>query len=77
MQHTIASAVEEQTATTAEISRSVGDAAAGTDRIAQTVSAVATATESTNSSVTRAIDAAHELAAMSEQLHKVVATYRH
>jgi methyl-accepting chemotaxis protein len=77
MQHTIASAVEEQTATTAEISRSVGDAAAGTDRIAQTVSAVAKATESTNSSVTRAIDAAHELAAMSDQLHKVVATYRH
>jgi methyl-accepting chemotaxis protein len=77
MQHTIASAVEEQTATTTEISRSVGDAAAGTDRIAQTVSAVATATESTESSVTHAIDATHELAAMSDQLHQVVATFRH
>ena len=51
MQHTIASAVEEQT--------------------------VASATGSTKTRVTRAVEAAHELAAMSDRLHQVVATYRH
>src|SRR4029079_181014 len=40
-QVTIASAVEEQTATTGEMSRSVGDAANGTSEIAQTISEVA------------------------------------
>jgi methyl-accepting chemotaxis protein len=77
MQHTIASAVEEQTAATAEISRSVNDAASGTDQIAHTVSVVATAAESTSASVTQAVGAAHELAVTSDQLHRVVATYRH
>src|SRR3712207_7134130 len=44
---TIASAVEEQTATTSEMSRSVQEAAGGTGQIAANISAVSSAADST------------------------------
>ena len=46
---TIASAVEEQTATTAEISRNAGEAARGSSEIAQNITGVAQAAQSTTS----------------------------
>ena len=50
-QATIASAVEEQSATTAEMSRSVQEAATGAERIAGNIAGVAHATEATTHGV--------------------------
>ena len=47
IQNTIASAVEEQTATTSEISRNVAEAAKGSSEIAQNITGVAQAARST------------------------------
>ena len=49
IQNTIASAVEEQTATTNEISRNVADAARGSGEIAQNITGVARAAQGTSS----------------------------
>lgn len=51
-QMTIASAVEEQTATTNEMSRSVAEAATGTDQIAQNITGVADSAGQANEAVT-------------------------
>ena len=52
-QTTIASAVEEQTATTNEMNRSVGEAATGTGQIADNIEAVATVARSTTDAGSR------------------------
>ncbi|WP_436534403.1 methyl-accepting chemotaxis protein [Actinoplanes sp. HUAS TT8] len=75
-QTTIASAVEEQTATTAEMSRSVSEAASGTNEIAQGISGVASAAEATNQGVVETQQATAELAQMSQQLTTLVAGFR-
>ena len=67
-QLTIASAVEEQTATTREMNRSIGDAAVGTSRIADNISTVASAARTTTESVSDTQHAATELANMSAEL---------
>ncbi|GAA3390140.1 methyl-accepting chemotaxis protein [Cryptosporangium minutisporangium] len=74
-QATIASAVEEQSATTQEMSRSVAEAASGADVIATNISAVATATASTTQGVERAKEAAAELAEMSSQLRGMIGRF--
>jgi methyl-accepting chemotaxis protein len=53
MQTTIASAVEEQTATTGEISRSIGEAATGAAGIASNVASVAQAADHTSEGAAR------------------------
>jgi methyl-accepting chemotaxis protein len=73
---TIASAVEEQTATTSEIGRNVAEAATGSSDIAQNITAVATAAQSTSSGVGEAQRAAHELAEMSSELQSLVSQFR-
>ncbi|GAA3448135.1 methyl-accepting chemotaxis protein [Planomonospora venezuelensis] len=75
-QLTIASAVEEQTATTNEMNRSVAQAASGTDRIAETVSGVAAAVQLTSSGVSQAQQAAEDLARMSADLQTMVSRFR-
>lgn len=74
-QLTIASAVEEQTATTNEISRGVVEAAGGSGEIASNITGVATAA-STNSQVVmhmgRSVD---ELARVSEDLRRRIAAF--
>ena len=67
-QTTIASAVEEQTATTAEISRSVTEAATGAEEIARNISEVADAARATTSGLNSSRTAAHELAGMADDL---------
>jgi len=67
-QLTIASAVEQQTATTREMNRSIGDAAVGTSRIADNISTVASAARTTTESVSDTQQAATELANMSAEL---------
>jgi methyl-accepting chemotaxis protein len=75
-QLTIASAVEEQTATTGEMSRSVSDAAAGSTRIAGTIAGVANATQSTTASLAEANGAVSELAGISAELQQVIGRFR-
>jgi len=67
-QTTIASAVEEQTATTGETNRNVSAAADGAAQIADNIDAVAALTQSSATSVTESQQAARELADLSVQL---------
>jgi methyl-accepting chemotaxis protein len=69
--NTIASAVEEQTATATEMSRNVGEAAKGTAEIAQNITAVAQAAQNTTQGATNAQQAASELARMASDLQKL------
>jgi methyl-accepting chemotaxis protein len=73
---TIASAVEEQTATTTEIGRSVSEAAGGSTEIAQTITAVAEAAQSTNESVDESRRTAEELSRLAEELQSLVAQFK-
>jgi methyl-accepting chemotaxis protein len=75
-QTTIASAVEEQTATTAEMNRSVSEAAGGSGEIAQNITGVADAARRTSQGVTETQQATTELARMSTELSGLVATFR-
>jgi len=73
---TIASAVEEQTATTNEISRNVSDAARGSSEITQNITGVATNADSTSRGANAALESAKSLADMSAQLQQVVGRFR-
>ena len=75
-QTTIASAVEEQTATTAEMNRSVGEAASGTGEIAQNITGVADAARLTSEGVAQTQQATAELSRMSTELSSLVSTFR-
>ncbi|MEO1339351.1 MAG: methyl-accepting chemotaxis protein, partial [Myxococcota bacterium] len=70
-QNSIASAVEEQTATTNEISRSVGEAAKGSNEIAQNITSVATAAESTSKATAKARDSVAELNRVRSELDRI------
>ncbi|MGY1615955.1 methyl-accepting chemotaxis protein [Geodermatophilus sp. SYSU D00691] len=74
-QTTIASAVEEQTATTNEMSRSVQEAAGGTGEIAQNITGVSTAADSTTQALTQTRTAVDELSRMAADLRSTVATF--
>ncbi|MGP7960204.1 methyl-accepting chemotaxis protein [Sanguibacter sp. A247] len=74
-QMTIASAVEEQTATTNEMSRSVTEAATGSTEIAQSITGVATATASATETVAQTSTAVDELARLAADLRSKVAVF--
>jgi methyl-accepting chemotaxis protein len=74
--NTIASAVEEQTATTNEISRTIAEASKGSSEIAQNIVGVAQAARSTSSGSSDTQKAASELARMSSDLQKTVARFK-
>jgi methyl-accepting chemotaxis protein len=74
-QLTIASAVEEQTATTNEMSRNVAEAATGSGEIAANITGVASASSSTTEAVTQARGAIDEMARMAAELHTQVARF--
>jgi methyl-accepting chemotaxis protein len=76
-QTTIASAVEEQTATTAEMNRSVNEAASGTGEIAANITGVAEAARLTSQGVSETHQATSDLARMSSELTALVATFRY
>jgi methyl-accepting chemotaxis protein len=71
-QTTIASAVEEQTATTDEMSQNVSVAAESSEKVSSNISGVARAASSTTSGVRDAQRAASELAQMSSELQQLV-----
>lgn len=73
-QNTIASAVEEQTATTNEITRNISEAAQGSTEIAQNILGVAEAARNTTLGATDTEKAALELARMAASLQNTVAS---
>jgi methyl-accepting chemotaxis protein len=74
-QTTIASAVEEQTATTNEMSRSVSEAAQGSGQIAENISGVSTAADSTTQALTQTRSAVDELSRMAADLRTTVSHF--
>ena len=75
-QSTIASAVEEQTATTNEMSRSVTEAATGSTAIASTIMGVARTASETTAAAGSTAQAADELARMAAELQQLVGQFR-
>ena len=75
-QNTIASAVEQQTSTTCEISRNVSEAAIGSTEIAQNITQVVSAAESTAEGAGNMQMSAHELARMAADQRSLVEQYR-
>ena len=73
---TIATAVEEQNATTNEMSRNVSEAAHGCGEITSNVAGVAEAAESTSRGATDTQQAAQELVQMSAQLRGLVEQFK-
>ena len=73
---TIATAVEEQGATTNEMSRNVTEAARGSSEITQNITGVAQAAQGTSSSAHESMKAAQQLAQMSAQLRGVVEQFK-
>jgi methyl-accepting chemotaxis protein len=69
--NTIASAVEEQTATTAEMSRNIAEAAKGTSAIVENIVGVATAARETSQGATNTQEAATELSILAGTLSRV------
>ena len=75
-QTTIASAVEEQTATTSEMSRGVTEAAQGTGSIAHAVVNVSTSSAQTEQDALRARAAADGVAQVTAELSRLVSQFR-
>jgi methyl-accepting chemotaxis protein len=74
-QTTIASAVEEQTATTNEMSRSVQEAATGSTQIAENITGVSSAADSTTQALTQTRTAVDELSRMAADLRTTVGRF--
>lgn len=73
---TIATAVEEQSATTSEMSRNISEAARGAGEVAQNIQGVAQAAQSTSHGATDSQKAAAGLAEMSTHLRELVGRFR-
>ena len=76
-QLTIASAVEEQSATTDEMNRNVTQAATGSTEIAGNITGVATAAQLTSSGVIESQKTATELARTSAEMLSIVGVFRY
>ncbi len=76
LQNAIAAAVEEQSATTAEIDRSATEAAAGSSEIAERLSAVAEDAQSSSKDADATEAAVEEVAGMAKRLRERLARFR-
>jgi methyl-accepting chemotaxis protein len=76
LSNTIASAVEQQTATTNEIGRNVSEAARGTNEIARNITGVATAAQDTTSGAADTQKAAVALSDMATALRNLIARFK-
>ena len=74
-QSTIASAVEEQTATTNEMGRNVTEAATGSNDIAENITGVARSASDTTAAASSTSQAADELARMASHLQQLVGQF--
>ncbi|WIM94061.1 methyl-accepting chemotaxis protein [Actinoplanes oblitus] len=77
LQLTIASAVEEQTATTQEMNRTLTEAAGGAGNIAATITGVSAATQRTTETMGDTRRAADELTVTAGQLQSLVSRFRY
>ena len=75
IQTTIASAVEEQTATTSEMGRSLAEAAAGSGEIGAGITAVAAAAEQSSAQAQASAEHTGGLSSLSAQLHATAARF--
>ncbi len=75
-QNAIASAVEEQSAMTGEISRNIADVAAGSGEIARNISMVANAADSTSRGTEETLRAASDIESMAGDLLELVGAVR-
>ncbi|MCB0909910.1 MAG: methyl-accepting chemotaxis protein [Nocardioidaceae bacterium] len=75
-QTTIASAVEQQTATTNEMSRNVAEASTGSGTIAANISGVSQAADTTTMSLSQATVAIDELAQMAASLREHISRFK-
>lgn len=73
---TIASAVEEQSVTTAEMSRNVSEAAKACDEIARNVSNVSDGAQKTKDGVSESSSAVNELSSMAAELRALVSKFK-
>ncbi|MCA8954307.1 MAG: chemotaxis protein [Planctomycetes bacterium] len=76
IQTTIASAVEEQTATTNEIGRNVAEAATGTTEISKDVGEVAITAKDTSEGARDTLSASQQLARMAAELQELVSRFQ-
>ncbi len=76
LQNTIASAVEEQTATTGEIGRNVSEAAKGSNEIANNITGVAQAARSTTEGANETKRSADDMSRMAHDLQQLVGKYK-
>lgn len=74
--NTIASAVEEQTATTNEIGRSLTEASRGAGEIAKNIQGVAAAAQSTTAGATDVMTAAKSLSQMAAELQQMMSRFK-
>jgi len=77
MSTSIASAVEEQSATTGEIGHRVAEAAKGSTVIAESIASVASTAQATLSGAQSTANAAHELARMASELRQLVGAFHY
>jgi methyl-accepting chemotaxis protein len=77
IQTTIASGVEQQTATTAEIAHSVTEAATGSGEIAERIAGIAAGVQQTAMASTSSHERADELASMAERLKRIVERFKY
>ncbi len=77
IQTVIASAVEEQTATTQEMTRNITAAARATGEISETITSVADTARSTSESTVSSQQAATELATLAADLRRLVGRFSH
>jgi methyl-accepting chemotaxis protein len=75
-QGTIASAVEEQTATTAAMGHAIGEAADGAARIAESIGSVAASTRGTSATVGEGEATARELRDLAQRTRELVGRFR-
>jgi len=76
LQTTIAAAVEEQTATTKEITNTLGHATKASSEITANMSQVATAARETSSGATNTLGVAHEVSRTADELLELVGRFR-
>ncbi len=75
IQTTIASAVEQQTATTSEIAHSVGEAATGAGEIAERIAEIAAAVQQTTEASAASREAADRLSTMAAELRSIIGKF--
>jgi methyl-accepting chemotaxis protein len=76
-QTTIAAAVEEQTATTAEITRSVSEISAGSSHIADNIANIAQSATTTSSGAGATQQSAQDLCSLASRVQDLVRQFTH